>query len=380
MVLCLPESRKYEGGFDRLIKNMTITFITQMLRWIFPEREPPADPKTIIVLKPCCLGDVVLATPAIAALKARYPQAEIDVAVGRWSRAVLENNPHIRQLLDSGRVGQGQYGWQDVWGLAGQLRRRSYDLAVTLDRSPVVGLTPWLAGIRHRVGLDSVGRGFAHTLRASVPTAPAHEAEIYLRCVAAIGGETSGFWTAFYPTEADKRDLPVIEATFVIIHPAGGVNPGMKMLDKRWPVDRLAALAERFTRRGLPVVLTGVGDDAPLCREVAAQMTETPPRIMAGELSLGQFGALCQRAALFVGADTGAMHIAAAVGCKTVAIFGPSDPKRYGPFAPPERAIALWRPLPLPAGGVGQGEVFDFSWEEGVSVEEVWEACERFLE
>ncbi len=74
------------------------------------------------------------------------------------------------------------------------------------------------------------------------------------------------------------------------------------------------------------------------------------------------------------------MHIAAAVGCKTIAIFGPSDPKRYGPFAPPERAIALWRPFSLPTGGVGQGEVFDFSWEEGVSVEDVWEACERFLE
>ncbi len=361
------------------MKNWIVRSIAKILGRFFPKRDAPADPRAIIVLKPCCLGDVVLATPTISALQAHYPQAKIDVAVGRWSRAALENNPHIRHLLDAGRVGQGRYGWADVWQLAGRLRRRHYDLAVTLDRSPLVGLAPWLAGIRHRVGLDSEERGFAHTLRVPVPAEAMHEAAIYLRCVAALGGESDRFWTAFYPTEADKHNLPPAASPFVIIHPAGGVNPGMKMLDKRWPVERLAALGNRFVRRGLAVVLTGVAGDAPLCQEVAAQMAGLPPKILAGELTLGQFGALCQRADLFVGADTGAMHIAAAAGCKTVAIFGPSDPQRYGPFAPPEQAIALWHPVLLPQGGVGQGKVSDFSWEQGVSVEEAWEACKQFL-
>ncbi len=361
------------------IKNRVIMMSSKILGRFFPKRDAPVDPKSIIVLKPCCLGDVVLATPTIAALQARYPQAKIDVAVGRWSRAALENNPHIRHLLDTGRVGQGRYGWADMWRLAKRLRQGCYDLAVTLDRSPVVGLTPWLAGIRHRVGLDSAERGFAHTLRVPVPTEVMHEAAIYLRCVAALGGESDRFWTAFYPTEADKHNLPPVALPFVIIHPAGGVNPGMKMLDKRWPVERLAALGDQFTQRGLAVVLTGVGGDSALCREVAAQMTELPPKILAGELTLGQFGALCQRATLFVGADTGAMHIAAAAGCKTVAIFGPSDPQRYGPFAPPEQATVLWHPVLLPDGGVGQGKVFDFSWEQGVSVKEAWKACKQFL-
>ncbi|HHJ06168.1 MAG TPA: glycosyltransferase family 9 protein [Anaerolineae bacterium] len=361
------------------IRNGMIAASGKILRRFFPQRSAPADPKTIIVLKPCCLGDVVLATPTIAALQARYPQAKIDAAVGRWSRAALENNPHIRQLLDTGRVGQGQYGWADVRRLAKRLRRQRYDLSVTLDRSPVVGLAPWLAGIKHRVGLDSAERGFAHTLRVPVPAAAMHEAAIYLRCVAALGGESDGVWAAFYPSEADKRNLPSLTRPFVIIHPAGGMNPGMKMPEKRWPVERLADLGNRFARRGLAVVLTGAANDAPLCREVAAQMAGLPPKILAGSLTLGQFGALCQQASLFVGADTGAMHIAAATGCKTVAIFGPSDPQRYGPFAPPEKAIALWRPVSLPKGGVGQGKVFDFSWEQGVSVEEAWDACEQFL-
>ncbi len=361
------------------MKNWVIKIIAKILGQFFPEQDAPVNPKTIIVLKPCCLGDVVLATPTIAALQARYPQAKIDVAVGRWSRAALQNNPHIRHLLDTGRVGQGRYDWTDVWRLVKRLRQGCYDLAVTLDRSPVVGLVPWLTGIKHRVGLDSGGRGFAHTLRVLVPAEAMHEAAIYLRCATALGGDSDRFWTAFYPTEADKHNLPPVASPFVIIHPAGGVNPGMKMINKRWPVDRLAALGNLFAQRGLTVVLSGAGSDTPLCQEVAAKMTKLPPQILAGKLTLGQFGALCQQATLFVGADTGAMHIAAATGCKTVAIFGPSNPQRYGPFAPPEQAIVLWHPVALPGGGVGQGKVSDFSWEQGVSVEEAWEACKQFL-
>ena len=362
-----------------------ITLLSRLLRPLFPQRPPPSRPRTLLVIKPCCLGDVVLATATIAALKRRYPQAELDVAVGEWSRAALENNPHIRQLVDSGRVGQGRYNLLEVWSLARKLRRRRYDLAVTLDRSPVIGLLPWLAGVRHRVGLDSFGRGFAHTRPVPVPATPRHEALIYLACVAATGlnlpeGLEAAFWTEFYPAPEDKEALALVQGRpFVLLHPAGGANPGMQHLDKRWPVRRFAALAGRLSRRGFHIVLTGGAADAPLCRLVAAQMGGVDPQILAGRLTLGQFGAFCREAALFVGGDTGAMHLAVACGCKTVAIFGPSDPRRYGPFAPEAQARVVWREIPLPQGGVGQGQVSGFCWEQGATVDEVWEACRMLL-
>jgi ADP-heptose:LPS heptosyltransferase len=103
------------------------------------------------------------------------------------------------------------------------------------------------------------------------------------------------------------------------------------------------------------------------------------PHILAGQITLGQFGALCRQAALFVGGDTGAMHLAVATGCKTVAIFGPSDPRRYGPFARKQQAIALWHQIDIPTGGVGQGKVLNFSWENGVTFDEVWTACQKLL-
>lgn len=361
------------------MKQFLITLFGYTLRYFFRSRKLSSPPKKIIILKPCCLGDVVLATPTIAALKQYYPKAQLDFAVGRWSRAVVEHNPHLDTIYDSGRVGQGIYTWRDVWNLARQLRSQRYDWAITLDRSPIVGLVPWLAGIPQRLGLDSFGRGFAHTQRVVVPPEPKHEAEIYLNCARTLIASDKLFppvWSAFYPTptaQAKVKDL--VKTPFIIIHPTGGVNPGMNMLNKRWPLDRLADLADRFKAQQFEVVLSGTKSDTMLCQQVAAKMKKGRPQILAGELNLSEFGALCQNATLFVGGDTGAMHLAVAVGCKCVAIFGPSDPRRYGPFAPPHQVQTVWREIDLPTGGVGQGQVADFSWEMGASVEEVWAAC-----
>lgn len=363
-----------------MIKRWVVTGLGYGLRGLVKQANPVSMPRRIVVVKPCCLGDVILATPVIAALAKRYPQTDIDVAVARWSRAVLENNPRVRQIIDCGPVGQGRYGPRAIWRLAMRLKRNRYDMAVTLDRSPLVGLVPWLAGIGCRVGLDSMGRGFAHTVRVSVPQQPGHEAEIYLRCVAALGAtDAASTRTEFFPTVADEAALPRFEAPLVILHPAGGVNPGMHMLDKRWPPARFAALADKFAGAGFAVALSGTAIDVPLCEQIAAQTAKIRPEILAGQLSLGQFGALCRRAALFVGGDTGAMHLAVAVGCKTVAVFGPTDPRRYGPFAPSEQVRVVWQKISLPEGGVGQGSVRHFSWKNAASVDEVWQVCRSLL-
>ena len=359
-----------------------VTRFSRLLGPFFRQQSPPQNPQRIIIIKPCCLGDVVQATSVVAALKHACPQARLDFAVGSWSRAVLANNPHLNCLIDTGQVGQGAYTLFDLIKLVRQVRPHRYDLAVSLVRSPLVGLVPWLAGIPHRIGLDSFGRGFAHTVRVPVPETPKHEADIYLACVLAAGLHEAGhaFRTEFYPSETDREALGLLtNRPFAILHPAGGVNPGMHMLDKRWPPERFAALADHLAGCGLHIVLTGVADDIPLCRQVVARMAAKTAQILAGQLTLGQFGGLCQEAALFVGGDTGAMHIAVACGCKTVAIFGPSDPRRYGPFAPETQARTLWREVAIPEGGVGQGQVLNFDWTQGVSVAQAWAACQELL-
>jgi ADP-heptose:LPS heptosyltransferase len=101
---------------------------------------------------------------------------------------------------------------------------------------------------------------------------------------------------------------------------------------------------------------------------------------LPGEVEWGIWGAILERGTLCLGNDTGATHLAIAAGCKTVFIFGPSDPRRYGPYAQPGQAAALWHPIAGMVDGVDKGPPRDWTWEEGVSADEAWKAAQVLLE
>ncbi|MBI3733488.1 MAG: glycosyltransferase family 9 protein, partial [Chloroflexi bacterium] len=312
------------------MRDTLIGWITRLLSALFPtvRRPEPAEgplaPASILILKPCCLGDVLLATPAVAALKRAFPDAQIDFAVGSWARAAVANSPHLRQLVDTGKVGQGAYGWRDLWSLAARLRAGHYDLCVTLDRSPRIGLVPWLAGIPLRAGLDSRGRGFAHNIRVPVPPIR-YEPELYLDVPRAVIPQTARSKfdfvpSEFFPTDADKAfaqallqaALPDPRWPIVAIHPGGGNNPGMVLASKRWPAERFAAIANRLSETyKATVVLIGADSDREATQAVRAAMpfdrlTATPLDLTA-RLNFGQLGALYQRCALMIGNDSGVL-------------------------------------------------------------------------
>jgi lipopolysaccharide heptosyltransferase II len=367
-------------------RDALITSVSRALTRVWdawPARRPAlsAAPRTLI-LKPCCLGDVLMATPALAALREHWPAAQIDFAVGGWSRPMLEHNPRLNRLINCGRVGSGPYTWREYWALARRVRAGGYELCLVLDRSPLLALLPALAGVPHRVGLDSDGRGFALTRR--VPAAGIrHEADLYLACVQALGIGTAGARLEFYPTEAAQQRvaglLPPGAGPFVVVHPAGGHNPGMILSAKRWPAERYAALIRRLcAERGARVAIVGALQDMALAE--AVRLNAGAGVNLAGRLNFDELGALLQRAALFVGNDTGTMHLAVAVGTPTVAIFGPSDPRQYGPYGPAHRA--LWKPTecaPCLQHGRWDADCRQFRCIEAISVEDVWAAVAEVL-
>jgi ADP-heptose:LPS heptosyltransferase len=340
-----------------------------------------APARRLLILKPCCAGDVVMATAALAALRRAFPAAHIAWAVHAWARPIVAHNPHLNALLDTPAAQAG--GAAGVRALARRVRAGRFDTCVTLDRSPLLALAPWLAGVPVRVGLDSAGRGFAHTLRVRVsPQIVRHEAELYLDCARALGADTQGVYAEFQPAPADVAWAAEQLAAWAgpgalaLLNPAGGTNPGMALTAKRWPAARYAALAQRLRADGARVALVAGPGDAQVLASVQAQLPEPLPAL---ELPWGRAGALAARAALYVGNDTGLTHVAAAAGCRTVAIFGPSDPRRYAPYAPPERLRVAWRPAAVPAAGVSAGAPAGWSWDQGVDVDEVWQAVLELL-
>jgi ADP-heptose:LPS heptosyltransferase len=348
------------------------TFLSHLL----PTSSPPQTPRRIVLILPCCIGDVVMATAALKALRRAYPAAHITWAIGAWSRGVIEHHDLLDAILDTGEAALPVKSTGDLRRFVKLLRAGHFDLAVSLVRSPLMTLAVWLSGIRWRAGLNSAGRGFGYNIRAAIdPNQPRHEAEIYLDVTRALGLDTADCWSnvpVFWKAREDVRRLLFernIREPFLIFNPAGGRNPGMVMDAKRWPPENFAALADRLAARwNARTLLLGGPGDGVILDAVRARM-RTPPPAFAGDLNFEQIAALASLSMLYVGNDTGLTHIAAAAGARTAMILGPSDPVRYAPFSPQSKP--LWKPARVAAGGVAGGTPQGWDWvRDGISVDE----------
>ncbi|MCC6615195.1 MAG: glycosyltransferase family 9 protein [Anaerolineae bacterium] len=328
--------------------------------------------KRIILVLPCCIGDVVLATATLQALRRAFPGAHIAWAVGSWSKSAVDSHPLLDAVVDTGPEALPMRTPGGMLRFVRQLRAGHYDLLVSLVRSPWMSVAALLSGIPTRAGIDSAGRGFGYTVRAAVdPQTPRHEADIYLDVARALGVDVTGCY-ANVPVPADARGLMArrgLSGPYFVVNPAGGRNPGMTMDVKRYPPASLAALTDRLAQHlsAQPVLLAGPGDAEIVAAVQGALNAES--RALVGELSFGEIAALAAESQLYVGNDTGLTHYAAAAGARTVMIMGPSDPARYAPFTP--KAIALWKAADLPRGGVAAGAPQSFDWgRDGISVDE----------
>lgn len=359
--------------FDSLciLHNMNIYTLPSL---VFPTRAAPTNPRRIVILLPCCIGDVVLGTATLFALRRAYPNAHITWAVGRWSRPALDGHDLLNELLDTGEGALPIHSVASLRAFAAQLRAGKFDLAVSLVRSPWMSLAVWLARIPYRAGLDSAGRGFGYNIRARInPRTVRHEAEIYLDVPRALGIDTTDCWANVPVRESRSGDEP-----YIVVNPAGGRNPGMVMDSKRYPPAELAEVANRIARAVKAKIIVIAGkEDQPLVDAVTAHL-DRPPAQFVGVLTFRQIAALAHGARLYIGNDTGLTHLAAAAGAKTVMILGPTDPKRYAPFAPD--AIALWKPATVAQTGVAAGVPTDWDWaRDGISVDEAERQIRKFL-
>lgn len=329
----------------RAIRGSIIGGAGRLLAGAFGDAPLPAGfrPKSILVIKTCCIGDVLMATPTLAALRQAFPESVISLVVGSWSRAAVEGNPDVDEIIDCGNIAGGRsLAIGEYSRLVRLLRKRRFDCCFALERSPLLTAIPWLAGIPVRIGLDSSGRGFSLTLRVPVVDRR-HEAELYLDTLRKIGYEPQGPRLRFFPSAQDHsvagRVLaPLGTAPLVAMLPGGGVNPGMNLLAKRWPPERYAAIADRLTALGYKVLVIGALSDGDVVDAVKRRM-RSDATVLVGQLSLGELGAVLNRCRLALANDSGPMHLAAAVGTPVVAIFGPSDPAVYGPYGQ-EGAVA----------------------------------------
>ncbi len=335
----------------------------------------PPDHLTILVVKLSDIGDVLTATPALRALRQSFPDARLEALVPPNSASVLAESPLVDDVIVFDKF---QYdrpidalkpsSLAALVHFARRLRRQRYDCLVILHhlttrwgtlKYAALALT---SGAQVRVGLDN-GRGWFLTHRArDHGFGVRHEVEYWLDVVGAIGAgteDTSLEMTigaedeAFVsdqippslspPTRGGRGGCPL-----VAIHPGSGGYS----LARRWDPERFARVADALVERhGARIVLVGTPADG--VSQVASLMRSEAVNL-EGKTNLKQLAAVLKRCDLFIGADSGLMHLAAAVGTPLVAIFGPSNHRAWGPWPPDGRHIILRADLPCsPCSYVG---------------------------
>lgn len=307
-------------------------------------------PRQVLVVVTRRIGDVLLATPLIRSLKQAWPAARIDALVFAGTQGVLKGNPDLDQVLTMA----GGAGFTAGIALLARLFRR-YDLALSLVPSDRSTLCAWLAG-RRSLGLlvDQPNQAWkkklldqwvpfdandTHTVRAHLALAVALNIQPLPAVVAA--------WL--------PKDTATVDALLGEAHaPLAVLHPYPKFRYKMWHDEGWIAVALWFKSRGFHVVLTG-GPDADEHAYAASIARSVPGSLnLAGQLTLGGTAALLARAKCYVGPDTSITHLAAASGVPTVALFGPSDPVKWGPWPQQQAAAANpWRRL----GDQRQGNV-----------------------
>lgn len=310
------------------------------LRWLrsTPHASPAAPPRRILVLRLERIGDLLMAYRAIALARAVWPHAAIDLAVGSWNEPLARLMPELSDVRIAdvpwlAREGTG-LTWPALLGRARDWRRTGYDLVINVEPDIRSNLLAWVTGAPMRVGYWTGGGGplLTHALAYAPDRHVADNAVDLVRAAARLIGAEA-------PTESAGPTLQIPAAAahaaeMRIGHGSGplvGLHVSGGRPSKQWHVDRFAEVGRALAASGARLVLTGGGGDRALVDQVRHLLASVPVIDTAGALDLATSAAVLARLDVLVTGDTGPMHLAAAVGTPVVALFGPSDPRRYGP-------------------------------------------------
>jgi heptosyltransferase-2 len=306
------------------------------------------DASRILVMRYRFIGDTVLTVPFLRNLREACPQAQIDLMIEPFSGSVIEGCPYVDNVIpfelrtihtysrqsDRGKASAYVHYWKII-------RRGRYDAAFVLKRSVSSALLPWAARVPRRIGFATEGRGFLLTDRVPYRQ-DQHEVENFLDCLRRLDIPVRSTHLELWPKQ---EDLARAEALFagegwtrrdvkIVIHSAASLPA------KQWPLARFAEVMKKLSRR-YPVrfVYTGAAGDSGLYEEIE-RGGPFGGLNLCGRMSLRENIAVYRACDLFFGVDSGPMHMAAAAGISVVALFGPTDERKWGPWGSGHRVLS----------------------------------------
>lgn len=303
-----------------------------LLNW-FIRLFPPRQVHSILLNLMLPIGDTLFATPAIRALRRRFPEAHIAALVFPTNAGVLHANEDIDEIIlhPTGQT----FTWPGYLRFLWTLRQRHFTLAV--EFRPYVWWLSIACGVWRRLSLNMPVYQWFLPLGGR-PWKDRHAVTNFNTVVAPLGLRIDASRLVVRATEADRAAVARFLAAhgiadgarIIVLHPGGEGFRGMK----RWEAARFAALADRLAvRHDARIVIIGGRDELALARTVAEGM-RAPAVVANGRISLGETVALIERCYLFAGSDSAPLHMAGSLGVATVGIFGPTSVTNYRPLGP----------------------------------------------
>ena len=290
--------------------------------------------KRILIINLAFIGDVLLSTPVARALRHAYPQARIDMMTVPVAAPLAQRNPYVDEVIVYDKKGQHKK-WKAIWQLIQQVRKRKYDLAVCTNFAPRGAMLAFFCGIPRRIGYAAQhGEWFLTDAVSAVRKEIRHEAENYLDVLAPLGLCATDTSLELQLDSCDYAHVPekAKEKQRVVLCPAGR-NPL-----RSWTLEGYQALLRAFP--GVEWFLVGGKENKEYLQEIASTMV-SPDHVYAGTHELSEVAALFKGADAIVSVDTALLHISQAVKTPVVGLFGPGDPRVWGPRGAHDKLIWL---------------------------------------
>ncbi len=331
-----------------------------------------------LVIRLSSIGDLVHTLPAVSALGETFPDSEICWLVEARYANLIEGNPYVHRVIEMDtlgwrkRLGSAETARQ-VFQWLGRLRRDTFDTVIDFQGLVKTGCVARLCRARTRVGfarpwLKEPAAGIFYN-RHVAAEGRKHAIEEAFALVEHLGAKP-GPWR--FPLCWDAQDEAYVDralagiADFIVINPGGGWRA------KRWPPASYGDLVRELDSRSFPeVILSGSSGEEEEIKAIIRHSGSSRARYLP--TTIRQFMVLARRSKLFIGGDTGPLHLAAALKVPIVALYGPTDPARNGPFSPDDIVLSTHQPVDHTRRGKKSGYL------EGISVDDALRAVQARL-
>ncbi len=357
--------------------------------------------KKILIINPFGIGDVLFTTPLISAIKEGFPDASICYWCNKRVEEVFLSNPKVSRVFALSRgdlkkiYNESPFeGVRQFFSLLSQIKKWKFDIAFDFSLDHRYGIISWLLGIKNRVGFDYKKRGWFLTDKIIINGYKgSHVAARYLELSRFLGNapESNRYQLEVFASEIDKIRARISleqagikeQDILVAIAPGAGASWGESASLKHWQAMKYARLADSIIDKfNVKVLILGDISEKQISDVVVTAMKHKPIDL-AGKTTLGELIAVIGNARLLITNDGGPLHIAAALGVKTVSIFGPVDDSVYGPYPASDKHIVVKHDLGC--GPCYQNFKMDICNNNrecinSISAEEVFAAVEKQLE